>query len=105
MAGLDTNSDFLSQGKSGKATDNKNKAVTDSKKNAALKEIMEKYPEYCALDSNQRNSLDATNYWRVMGGLPIIEVPPSDTEYHKYFDSKCYDRRKAIEELNKKNLK
>ncbi len=53
------------------------------------------------LNKNQRNSLDASNYWRVMNGQKPIEVPPSDTEYHKYFDKRCFELAKKYQ-LSKK---
>jgi hypothetical protein len=57
------------------------------------------YAEYNALDKNKRNSLAATNYWRVMNGLNEIPVPPTDENYHKYFDKGCYDRAESFRKM------
>lgn len=62
------------------------------------KEELAKYPQYYALTEYERSCLSAINYWRVIGGLSIIEVPPSDTDYAKYFDARCYQ----IAEENKR---
>ena len=35
----------------------------------------DKYPEYASLSPYHRECLIATNYWRVMNGQNIIEVP------------------------------
>ena len=89
MVSLETNNDFLNQGSA-------------SKKKRTPQEIeMDNFPEYYALNKNQRNSLDASNYWRVMNGQKPIEVPQSDTEYHKYFDKKCFELAKKYQ-LSKK---
>lgn len=81
---LDCNNDFLNQSK--KPTE------------------QELYPEYFSLLSYERKCLVATNYWRVMYGQSITEVPPSDTYYHKYFDKGCYER-KEVYQLQKQREK
>lgn len=53
-----------------------------------------KYPQYFALSDYHKKCLIATNYWRVLNGMPIIEVPPQYTYYHKYFDNRCYELAK-----------
>jgi hypothetical protein len=53
------------------------------------------YPEYCALTQYQRNCLPATNYHRVLQGQKEIPVPPSDSNYAKYFDKNCYELAKT----------
>jgi len=60
-------------------------------KNINIKLEKEEYPLYYSLNPSKVKSLDATNYWRVLNGLKEIPVPPSNTDYHKYFDKKCYD--------------
>jgi hypothetical protein len=61
------------------------------------KSVSEKeYELYYSLDLNKRKSLAATNYWRVMNGLKEIPVPPTDYDYHKYFDKKCYERAESF---------
>ena len=62
----------------------------------------DKYPEYASLNTYHRSCLDATNYWRVMNGQPIIEVPAWDTDYHKYFDKRCYEIAKEKIENDKR---
>ena len=75
---LGANNDFLNQ--------------APGKKRRTAQEIeQDNFPEYYALNKNQRNSLDATNYWRVMNGQTEIKVPPSDEQYHKYFDKRCFE--------------
>lgn len=79
MVSLQSNNDFLNQGSA-------------SKKKRTQEEIeKEKFPDYYALNKSQRNSLAASNYWRVMNRQKPIEVPPSDTEYYKYFDKRCFE--------------
>jgi hypothetical protein len=60
-------------------------------KNINIKLENEEYPLYYSLNPSKVKSLDATNYWRVLNGLKEIPVPPSNTDYHKYFDKRCYD--------------
>ena len=48
------------------------------------------YSEYNNLNVNQRNSLDCTNYWRVMNGQSFINVPISDFNFWHYFDESCF---------------
>lgn len=48
------------------------------------------YSEYNSLNINQRNSIDCTNYWRVMNGQPFINVPISDFNFWYYFDERCF---------------
>lgn len=81
MSGLPHNNDFLSQGNS----------------------KIEEYKEYYALTPYQRKCLAATNYFHVLYGNKnkITEVPPSDKEYHKYFDKRCYDRAEAYQKQKK----
>jgi len=61
-----------------------------------------KYPEYFALSDYHKKCLIATNYWRVMNGIPIIEVPALYTYYHKYFDKRCYELAKEHQEKFKR---
>jgi hypothetical protein len=81
---LNHNNDFLSQSK--KPTE------------------QELYPEYFSLLPYERKCLVSMNYWRVMYGQKIVEVPPSDTYYHKYFDKGCYER-KEVYQLQKQREK
>lgn len=81
MSSIKPNSDFLNE--------------------ANLKSDKEQYALYYSLDVNKRNSLDATNYWRVMSGLKEIPVPESDTNYHKYFDKRCYDLCEQYQKMKK----
>jgi hypothetical protein len=78
---MEYNNDFLSQSK--KPTE------------------QELYPEYFSLLPYERKCLVSTNYWRVMYGQPITEVPQSDTYYHKYFDKGCYEKKDSYQ-LKKK---
>lgn len=73
------------------------KANSDFLNEANIKSEKEQYALYYSLDSNKRKSLDATNYWRVMNGLKEIPVPSSDTEYHKYFDKRCYELAESFQ--------
>jgi hypothetical protein len=88
MNGLTENNDFLNQAK----PSTQNVEPVKKKRRTALEIEMEAYPDYYALTPYQRRCLVATNYWNVMYGNKIVEVPPSDEHYHKYFDKKCYDR-------------
>lgn len=88
MTGLTENNDFLNQAK----PSTQNVEPVKKKRRTALEIEMDEYPEYYALCEYDRRCLVANNYWCVMYGKPIIEVPPSDKHYHKYFDKKCYDR-------------
>lgn len=63
----------------------------------------EKYLAYHALSDYHKKCLVADNYWRVMNGIPIIEVPPSDTHYHHYFDKECYGLSDAFQARKKRN--
>ena len=66
-----------------------------------MDKLRSEYPEYFALSPYHKKCLVATNYWRVIRGIPIIEVPPQYEFYHKYFDKRCYkikeenDKRKS----------
>ena len=53
-----------------------------------MDKIKEQYPEYFALSNYHKKCLVATNYWRVINGKPIIEVPLQYAYYHKYFDKR-----------------
>ena len=99
MTSLPTNNDFLNQASN---NDDSGKETTKRKRRTALEIEMEKYPEYYALCEYDRRCLVANNYWRVMYGMPIIEVPPSDTHYYKYFDKKCYDRYSEYQKQKKR---
>jgi hypothetical protein len=88
MSGITNNNDFLNQS---------NSEPSKNKRRTALQIEMDEYPEYYALNISQRNSLAASNYWRVMNGEPIIKVPLSDENYHKYFDKKCYSLKDAYQ--------
>ena len=48
-----------------------------------MDKIKEQYPEYFALSNYHKKCLVATNYWRVINGKPIIEVPLQYAYYHK----------------------
>lgn len=61
-----------------------------------------KYPEYFALSDYHKKCLITTNYWRVMNGMPIIEVPALYTYYYKYFDTRCYELAKEYQEKIKR---
>lgn len=56
-----------------------------------MDKIKEQYPEYFALSNYHKKCLVATNYWRVINGKPIIEVPLQYAYYYKYFDKRCYE--------------
>ena len=68
---------------------------------ANLKSDKEQYALYYSLDANKKKCLDATNYWRVMNGLKEILVPKSDTNYHNYFDKRCYDLCEQYQKMKK----
>lgn len=89
MSGLTENNDFLSEAK---PSNQNNIEPVKKKRRTALEIEMDEYPEYYALTPYHRKCLVATNYWNVMYGNKIIEVPPSDKHYEKYFDKRCYDR-------------
>lgn len=48
------------------------------------------YSVYRKLNDNQLKSLDATNYWRVMDGMPFINVPLNDSHFWHYFNERCF---------------
>ena len=58
------------------------------------------YEEYNKLNHYQKKCLPATNYWRVMSGLSLIEVPAEDLDYHKYFNESCFEKYKTKQRLN-----
>jgi len=89
MTGLTENNDFLSEAK---PSNQNNIEPVKKKRRTALEIEMDAYPDYYALCEYDRKCLVATNYFNVLYGNKVIEVPPSDTHYHKYFDKKCYDR-------------
>lgn len=90
MSALKPNSDFLND--KSELTNETPASNTDGKKRRTKLEIeMAKFPEYYALNEYQRKCLATNNYWRVMNGEPIVEVPPSDKHYHHYFDKRCYE--------------
>jgi len=60
------------------------------------------YPEYSDLSAYHRKCLPATNYWKIMNGEPEIKVPAWDTDYHKYFDKKCYAMAKDFQDAKKR---
>ena len=108
MSGLPDNSDFLSQGAVPSSSPSPSPAP--KKRRTALEIEMDAYPEYYALTPYERKCLTATNYFNVLYGNKIVEVPPSDAHYHKYFDKRCYDRaetyqkqKKLEKEINQKN--
>lgn len=84
MTELQPNNDFLS------SSDDTEK-VAVRKRRTALEIEQDEYPEYHALNDYEKKCLAPNNYWRVMSGMEIIKVPPSDKKYHKYFDNRCYD--------------
>lgn len=63
------------------------------------KEELRKFHEYYSLSNSQRKSLVATNYFRVLNGFHEIPVPEHNTEYHRLFDKKCYNRQKDYKKL------
>ena len=65
-------------------------------------ELKIKYPVYFSLSDYHKKCLVATNYWRVVNGLPIIEVPPQYTSYHEYFDKRCYEVAKEVKDRNRR---
>jgi len=56
-----------------------------------LTENKSKYDEYHKLPAYQKKCLSATNYWRVMNGMKVIDVPSEDINYYNYFNKSCYD--------------
>lgn len=48
------------------------------------------YSEYNLLNEQYLKSLEATNYWRVMDGIPFINVPIKDVRFWTYFDERCF---------------
>lgn len=84
MSSIQPNNDFLS------SSDDTEK-VAVRKRRTALEIEQDEYPEYHALNDYEKKCLAPNNYWRVMSGMEIIKVPPSDKNYHKYFDKRCYD--------------
>jgi len=52
------------------------------------KNLMLKYPDYYNLTDYQKKCLIATNYWREVNGLKIIEVPTTDEYYYNYYKKK-----------------
>ena len=56
-----------------------------------LTENKSKYDEYHKLPTYQKKCLSATNYWRVMNGMKVIDVPSEDINYYNYFNKSCYD--------------
>jgi hypothetical protein len=110
MSGLLPNNDFLNDTSS---VDKPIKEIQDAdkkKRRTHLEVEMEKFPEYYALTDYHKTCLVTNNYWRVMNGEPIIEVPPSDKHYYKYFDNRCYEmskdyqRKIKMEKQYKENL-
>ena len=96
MSQLPNNNDFLDSG---------NEPVsepTKKKRRSSLEIEMEKYPDYYALNEYDRKCLVATNYFLVLYGKNIIDVPESDKNYHKYFDKKCYDRAVPYQSMKKR---
>ena len=78
---LEANSDFLSQ----PSEKPKDEITPKKKRRTALEIEMDKYPEYYALNEYDRKCLVASNYWNIMNGNKIVEVPESDIHYHNYF--------------------
>ena len=95
MSELPINNDFLN------SPENNDSEPTKKKRRTALEIEMEKYPEYYALCEYDRKCLVATNYFNVLYGNKIVEVPPSDVHYAKYFDKKCYDRHPEYQKQKK----
>jgi hypothetical protein len=48
------------------------------------------YSEYNLLNVQYLKSLEATNYWRVMDGIPFVNVPIKDVRFWTYFDERCF---------------
>ena len=94
MSSLPNNNDFLN-------SDDSVSEPTKKKRRTALEVEMEKYPKYYAINECNRKCLVATNYFLVLYGMDIIEVPESDKHYHKYFDKKCYDRAAPYQKMKK----
>lgn len=102
MSGLSINNDFLSEAKP--STQNNIEPVK-KKRRTALEIEMDTYPDYYALTEYQRKCLVATNYFNVLYGNKVIEVPLSDAHYHKYFDKRCYDKYVAYQKQKKLEVK
>jgi hypothetical protein len=98
---LSNNNDFLAKSTE-TATASSSEPTEKNKRRTALEIEMDNFPEYHALSPYHRKCLIATNYWRVMNGEKITEVPESDIRYHKYFDKNCYELAKGYQ--IKKNL-
>jgi len=110
MTELPNNSDFLKQTSDISKALNKVKEINKTKDEIIIPDEdvykrplteEEKYPEYYALCENSRRCLVATNYFNVLYGNNIIEVPISDEHYHKYFDKRCYDRAESYQKEKK----
>lgn len=50
------------------------------------------FKEYYALNPYRRASLPSVNYFKILQGLPIVNVPKSDVDYWKYFDDEAQKR-------------
>lgn len=90
---IQPNNDFLSE---------QNESESPRKRRTKEEILKDKYPEYFALSDYHKKCLVATNYWRVMNGMPFIEVPEQDTHFHKYFDYRCFDLYKKKLKLQEK---
>ncbi len=55
-----------------------------------IKNDKDPFAHYNSLSKYMKKCLVATNYWRVMNGMEIIEVPPEYEYYHKRFDKRCF---------------
>lgn len=51
------------------------------------------YHEYLNLSPKERRSLLLTNWFRYKHKIPLIEVPPSETNYHKQFAKLLSDKK------------
>lgn len=49
------------------------------------------FTEYNKLSDYHKESLCASNYWRVLSGLSFISVPFEDTNFWYYFDDRCFE--------------
>ncbi len=63
--------------------------------------LRKQFPEYFALTKYQRKCLCATNYWRVVSGLPVIKVPKEDVHYYNYFNENCYKIREIKDKIER----
>lgn len=57
---------------------------------------LENFDEYNQLPIEERKNLYANNFWKIANGLTPINVPDTDTNYWKYWNSKVENQAKDI---------